>query len=225
MNDKIRKEIANVLSVRDYDAEEQLENAIDSNGNPATKNSVHMFGWDVRYTKIRDIGIKNELKAIIINRGELWKLVALVDEKREEISLFMSEKNLQKVRDEKKPRHYMSILSFLNKEEPLQTSLEVGESQYTELTEELFTEMMNEYEINAKRTYVYSFSNTYGQEQFMMYRFDSEYKLIEHKDYSDLIDSTFESDTIDKVDVESKESTTVGKLKEQENQIVSLKND
>lgn len=85
--------------------------------------------------------------------------------------------------------------------------------------------MMNEYEINAKRTYVYSFSNTYGQEQFMMYRFDSEYNLIEHKDYSDLIDSTFESDTIDKVDVESKESTTVGKLKEQENQIVSLKND
>lgn len=223
MQVNILKELANILSTKDYDSKEQLAYAIDSKGNPATENSSPAFDWDVRYTKIRDIGIKNNLKALVINRGKLWKLVALVDEKKEEISLFLSEKNLKKVCREKKATHYMSILSFINKDKPLQTSLELEEIQNPDFTEELFIEMMEQYEINAKRTYVYTYDSTYGQEQFMMYRFTSEYDLIEYKNYSELIDSTFEAASLDKVENESRDSTTIDKLKKQEKQIVSLK--
>lgn len=61
----------------------------------------------------------------------------------------------------------------------------------------------------------------------MMYRFTPDYELIEHRNYSDLIDSTFDVETTDKVKPDTKDTTTVGDLKEQESQekrIVSLKN-
>lgn len=224
MEEKILKELANILSVKDQDSKEQLAHAIDSAGNPATVNSRPVYNWDVRYTKIRNVAIRNGMDFVTISRGSLWELVALVDEKNEEISLFLSEKNLQKIRKEKSPTHYMSILSVLNKEEALQTSLDLGDSSEVGLTEELFIKMMNDYEITAKKTYVYTFSDTYGQEQFSMYRFTSNYDLIEFENYSDLIDSTFEVDTTDKVKNDSTESTIVDKLKKQEKQIVSLKN-
>ncbi len=227
MEERVLKELANVLPIKDYDSKEQLLYAIESDGNPATINSGPKFDWDVRYTKIRDVGIRNGMKALIISRGNLWRLVALLDENDEEISLFLSEKNLQRILKNRKLTHYMSILSFLNKDIPLQTSMDLG-GQYSDLTEELFVEMMNKYEITAKKTYVYTFSDTYGQEQFMMYRFTSDYELIEHVNYSDLIDSTFDVGTNEKVKTDSKDSATVGELKKQENQekrIVSLKND
>lgn len=223
MNDDVRKEIANALTGFDNDSITQLKNAIDSNNNPATGNSLPMFRWDVRYSKIKKIGIENNLKVIVIKRGNLWELVVLMDEETKEISLFMSEKNLKKVINKNSPTHYMSILSYANKDEPLQMSLNMADNQHKGLTEELFVEMMNEYEIDVKKTFVYSFSNTYGQEQFLMYRFDSDYNLIEHKNLSGLIDSNFETTTNDKVVIESKDSTTVNKLKKQEKQIVSLK--
>jgi hypothetical protein len=68
MEERILTELANILSIKDYDSKEQLLYAIDSDGNPATINSGPKFDWDVRYSKIRDVGIKNGMKPLIISR-------------------------------------------------------------------------------------------------------------------------------------------------------------
>ena len=65
MEERVLKELANVLPIKDYDSKEQLLYAIESDGNPATINSGPKFDWDVRYTKIRDVGIRNGMKALI----------------------------------------------------------------------------------------------------------------------------------------------------------------
>lgn len=81
-----------------------------------TDNGEDSYAWNYIFGGISNAAIKNGLRHIIIDRGPLWKCVAVLSENEESMFLFFKEKNLNKILSEfqSKITHYVPILLVKN---------------------------------------------------------------------------------------------------------------
>jgi len=136
----VQKEIVNALVVDDSESRLLYLQSINNTSGEGTQNGRHKQKWDYRYNTIVKIANKHGLKYLKLSRGPLWEAILLLGDNND-LYVFFSEKNMDKIIRQGNKVHYLPLLNLYNKElddmEPLQTNHPIFD-ELLEATEDQF---------------------------------------------------------------------------------------
>ncbi|WP_271401851.1 DUF5986 family protein [Salinicoccus roseus] len=211
--------LANACVHFDKESLELHHRAIEYNvAHKNVKNSDHKTLWDMRYNKIAKYCEKVGLISIPIKRGSLWTAIGVYNPTTEELFLIFTDKNIKKIMKNKKRKHYLALLSIINKEDGKNEQLELfgQDNNEEQFLLNLLDDLLEDIEVKPEKVIACGFSLG-DVKTFKAYMFNGQQNLVFEKDYSELIEVDYNnqisSDDIDPELDKEKKHVHSGKLK------------
>lgn len=162
-----------------------------------THNGLHFATWDRRFQILPDqINDDSRYKTLIIPRGNLWTLVAILDIKESQLYIMMTEQNLKSRRQEVEKNHYSPhyVYTLLHANEGLKPKSEQLElipdldDNQKEQREKDFKKILGEWVNEVDQVLISSFSYDHGDIiAGSLNLFNDNYQLVDSVDLSEQI--------------------------------------
>ncbi|RDW18772.1 DUF5986 family protein [Oceanobacillus chungangensis] len=230
LGNEVVKEIVNTLVASDSDSRLLYLQSINNESGEGTQNSRAIQKWDYRYNNILKVAKNFGLKYIKLGRGKLWEAI-LIQGPENEIYVFFSKTNLNRIIRRGKHNHYLRLLNLFNQDldelKPLSQQLALP--VYNEEVEKKddwkmqAREMLHMMETDPSKVIVFAFDTSFVS-IVKAFAFNTKHELVWEEDFSELIDVNYHSVLKDdNVEPAIRESSNINNTKEEKKRIVKLK--
>lgn len=228
LSNEVKKAIANTLVTDDAESRFLYNQSINNTSGKGTQNSIHKHQWDYRYNTIIQIADNYDLKYLKLSRGKLWEAVILIGQGND-LYVFFSEKNMQKIISQGKKTHYLILLNLFNEKldsmKPVQETLTLFDEEHESLEDKrnMAKEMLNILEHDPEKVVVFTFNKGFIP-VVKACVYNTKQQLIWEDDLSHLIETDYKLVLEDdRIKPATRESANHQEIKKEKKRIVQLK--